>query len=249
MGIIGVPRAFCHAIGATPVAKYFLPPRCRHAFGQVARAHPPPVVCGVQRVSPSSDITMWHYPSFVLERACNAPLQEQSWENAVSGAVANIPRLHFPSFVLEHAGTLWVETLLLCAETLWAETVWVDTLWADPHGPRPYGPIPYGPRPSGPRPYGPRLLSTRVTPRPRNDGGKMPSRVQSQTLRDGISPPLFPSTRVTPHPRNDGGKMPSRVQSPTLRDGKFPPLFLSARVTPHPRNDGGKMPSRAQSQT
>ena len=103
MGILGVPRAFCHAIGATPVAKYFLPPRCRHAFGQVARAHPPPVVCGVQRVSPSSDITMWHYPSFVLERACNAPLQEQSWENAVSGAVANSTMWHFPGFALERA--------------------------------------------------------------------------------------------------------------------------------------------------
>ena len=86
MGILGVPRAFCYAVGATYVTKYFLPPKCRHAFCQVERAHPPPVVCGVQRVSPSAYITMWHFPSFVLEHARNAPLQEQSWENAVSGA-------------------------------------------------------------------------------------------------------------------------------------------------------------------
>ena len=47
MGILGVPRAFCNAVGATYVTKYFLPPKCRHAFCQVERAHPPPVVCVV----------------------------------------------------------------------------------------------------------------------------------------------------------------------------------------------------------
>ena len=43
MGILGVPRAFCYAVGATYVTKYFLPPKCRliplcpHPF----RPHPP----------------------------------------------------------------------------------------------------------------------------------------------------------------------------------------------------------------
>ena len=59
MGILGVPRAFCYAVGATYVTKYFLPPKCRHAFCQVERAHPPPEVCGVQRLSPSANSTMW----------------------------------------------------------------------------------------------------------------------------------------------------------------------------------------------
>ena len=54
---------------------------CAHALKQIFRVH----ACA----------QAW--------RACNAPLQEQSWENAVSGAVANITMWHFPSFVLERA--------------------------------------------------------------------------------------------------------------------------------------------------
>ena len=54
---------------------------CAHALEQIFRVH----ACA----------QAW--------RACNAPLQEQSWENAVSGAVANSTMWHFPGFALERA--------------------------------------------------------------------------------------------------------------------------------------------------